>query len=66
VTAPCLKLVPATEAIWYSDYDIAYCSDECEQADAEFRAALEPLDTTYHWLDGVYNLGLCCVTPISS
>jgi hypothetical protein len=60
----CLKRVPAAEAIWYTNYDIAYCSDECEQADSEFRAALEPLEIAHKRLDCVYNLSLCCIAPI--
>jgi hypothetical protein len=60
----CLKPVPAGEAIWYSKYDIAYCSHECEQADSEFRAALEPLEIAHKRLDCVYNLSLCCIAPI--
>jgi hypothetical protein len=60
----CLKLVPAAQAIWYSQYDIAYCSHECEQADTEFRAALEPLEIAHKRLDCVYNLSLCCIAPI--
>jgi hypothetical protein len=63
--AACLKLVPAAKAVWHCDYGIAYCSHECEQADAEFRAALEPLETTFKRLDCVYNLSLCCGAPIS-
>ena len=45
-------------------YDLAYCSAVCELADAEFRVTLEPLHTTYHRLDGIYNLSLCCKAPI--
>jgi hypothetical protein len=62
----CLKPVPAAKAIWYTDYDIAYCSNECEQADSEFRAALEPLEITHKRLDCVYNLSLCCIAPIDT
>jgi hypothetical protein len=60
----CLKPVAAAAAVWYIDHDIAYCSKECEQADAEFRTALEPLLTTHKRLDCVYNLSLCCIAPI--
>jgi hypothetical protein len=42
----CLRRVPFAEPIWYTEYDIAHCSNECEQADSEFRAALEPIEIT--------------------